>query len=76
MQQRKSPLTIILMAAAFISSPALAQAGGHRLAACKDDIGKYCASDPRGHGKIRACLEANKEKLAPDCRTALEGASQ
>ena len=47
-----------------------------QLAACKPDIDKFCASEPHGHGKIRACLEANKDKLAPECKTALEKAPQ
>ena len=70
----------IAAAALFISAsfgaPAFSQEKGHRLAACKADIDKFCASEPRGHGRIRACLEANKDKLAPECKTALETASQ
>ena len=70
----------IAATALFISilfrASAIAQEKGHRLAACKADIDKLCASEPRGHGRIRACLEANKDKLAPECRTALEAVSQ
>lgn len=62
-----------LFSSAILGSPAMAQSKGHRLAACKPDIDKYCASEPRGKGRIRACLEANKDKLAPECKTALEG---
>ncbi len=64
-----------LLTGAFLGSPAFAQEKGHRLAACKPDIDKFCASEPRGKGKVRACLEANKDKLAPECKTALEGAT-
>ena len=65
-----------LFISALIGAPAVAQEKGHRLAACKADIDKVCASEPRGQGRIRACLEANKDKLAPECKTALETAAQ
>jgi hypothetical protein len=65
-----------LFISALIGAPAFAQEKGHRLAACKPDIDKFCASEPHGHGKIRACLEANKDKLAPECKTALEKAAR
>ena len=65
-----------LFISALFGAPAFAQEKGHRLAACKADIDKLCASEPRGHGRIRACLEANKDKLAPECKTALDAASQ
>jgi hypothetical protein len=74
MQSPCRTATIGLLAALFAHSPAFAQ--GHRLAACKSDIDKLCASEPKGHGKVRACLEANKDKLAPECKAALEGGSQ
>ncbi len=64
-----------LFVGAILGSPAMAQDRGHRLAACKPDIEKYCASEPRGKGRIRACLEANKDKVAPECKTALEAAA-
>jgi len=65
-----------LFISASLGAPAFAQEKGHRLAACKADIDKLCASEPRGHGRIRACLDANKDKLAPECKTALEAAGQ
>jgi hypothetical protein len=64
------------LAIAFMNSSAFAQEKGHRLAACKSDIDKFCAGEPRGKGKIRACLQSNKDKLAPECKAALDGASQ
>ena len=68
--------TTALFVAAVFGAPAFAQEKSHRLAACKADIEKFCASEPRGHGKKRACLEANKDKLVPECKTALETAGQ
>jgi len=40
--------------------------------ACKDEIAKYCADKEHGHGDVRACLEAQKEKLSKECKTALD----
>jgi len=42
------------------------------MAACKPDIEKFCAGVPRGEHKIRPCLEAAKDKLSTECKTALE----
>jgi hypothetical protein len=64
-------LTIAVFAAAGFSPAAQAQGKG-RLAACKEDIQKFCASEPKGQGKVRACLASNKDKVSPDCKTALD----
>lgn len=40
--------------------------------ACKDDIARYCADKEHGHGEVRACLEAHKDKVSATCRDALE----
>jgi hypothetical protein len=76
MQTKSRIALMVILAAPFLGSPALAQGKGQRLAACKADIDKFCASEPRGKGKIKACLESNKDKLAPDCKTAIDGAAQ
>jgi Cysteine rich repeat len=68
---RASKVCIIAaILALVIQVPAFAQ--GPRLAACKADVDRFCASEPRGQGRIRACLEANKDKLTPECKIALE----
>jgi hypothetical protein len=66
-------LTIAVCAAASFAPAAHAQGKG-RLAACKDDIQKFCASEPKGQGKVRACLQSNKDKVSADCKTALDAA--
>jgi hypothetical protein len=63
-----------LLAVTMPSTAVLAQGKG-RLAACKPEIDKFCASEPRGQGKIRACLQANSDKLSDDCKAALDNAS-
>jgi Cysteine rich repeat len=66
-------LIIAVFAAASFSAAAQAQSKG-RLAACKDDVQKFCASVPKGHGQIRACLQSNADKVSPDCKTSLDAA--
>lgn len=56
------------------AAPAFAQQGqgqGPVARACAADIGKYCDGIPHGGGKVRACLEANKDKVSAGCQTAL-----
>ena len=51
--------------------PALAQQGPVA-AACTEDIQKFCADKQHVQGQVRACLEANKDKVSDDCKTALD----
>ena len=64
------------IAIAFAISAALATASwaqqGPVASACKDDIAKFCAGKEHGQGEVRACLEANKAKVAAACKTALD----
>ena len=60
-----------LFAAAAITTCAWAQQGPVATA-CKDDIPKFCAGKEHGQGEVRACLEANKDKVSASCKTALD----
>lgn len=53
------------------AASAFAQPGPVAIA-CKDDIPKHCAGKEHGQGEVRACLEANKDKVSNACREALE----
>jgi hypothetical protein len=64
-------LTIAVFTANGFSPAAQAQGKG-RLAACKEAIQKLCASEPKGQGKVKACLKSNKDKVSADCKTALD----
>jgi hypothetical protein len=66
-------LTLAVFAAASFSPVVQAQGKG-RLAGCKDDIQKFCASVPKGKGNVRECLQTNKDKVSADCKTALDAA--
>jgi hypothetical protein len=41
------------------------------LDSCSDDIRTYCANTERGRGRLRRCLQAQENRLTPDCRSAL-----
>ena len=62
-----------LAASTLILSGGLATAQqGPVGSACVDDIQKFCAGLEHGQGQVRACLEANKDQVSADCKTALE----
>lgn len=62
--------TLLAGTAAFAQTPPAggAMAGAGRMAACRDDMQKFCA-DKMGPDR-RACMEANKDKLSDACRQA------
>jgi len=68
--------TIKALAIAFVVSSAIVTGTwaqqGPVASACKEDIAKFCADKEHGEGEVRACLEANKDKVASTCNTALE----
>jgi hypothetical protein len=67
--------TFAIAVIAIAASIAVASAqSGPVATACKDDIPKYCAGKKHGppEDEVRVCLEANKDKVSPGCRTALE----
>ena len=59
------------LAAIAFGSPVFAQQGPVAMA-CKDDIAKYCAGKEHGKGEVRACLEAAKDRVTDECKTALD----
>jgi hypothetical protein len=64
---------LTLAAISLVGSAAMAAAqSGPVATACKNDIPKYCAGKEHGQGEVRACLEANRDKVSPDCKTALD----
>lgn len=44
------------------------------IADCREDILQQCSKVAIGEGRILACLEANKHKIAPKCRENLKNA--
>ncbi|MEQ1717896.1 MAG: cysteine rich repeat-containing protein [Hyphomicrobium sp.] len=54
-----------------LATSAIAQQGPVATA-CKDDIPKLCAGKEHGQGEVRACLEANKDKVSAACKAALD----
>jgi hypothetical protein len=35
-------------------------------------VKKFCSDVPKGHGRVRACLEEHLDQLSPECRAHLE----
>ena len=64
-------LLIAGMVLAGSTGMALAQpAGGGRMAACREDMAKYC--DGKTGPDRRQCMQDNKSKLSDGCKAALE----
>ena len=68
---QKPKLIFALAALMALASPALAQKGPVAKV-CAADIQKFCAGKSHGTAQIRTCLEANREKVTAECRTALD----
>lgn len=62
--------TLLAGSAAFAQAPPAggAMSGAGPMAACRDDMQKYCA-DKMGPDR-RACMEDNKDKLSDACKKA------
>jgi hypothetical protein len=69
--KRLKAIAVSTLTSLALTSAVSAQ-GGPVAAACKDDIPKLCAGKEHGQGDVRACLEANKDKVSAACKTALE----
>ncbi|MCC6274468.1 MAG: cysteine rich repeat-containing protein [Leptospiraceae bacterium] len=41
-----------------------------RHAKCSEDIHKFCSDVEPGQGRMRDCMQKNKDKLSPDCKKA------
>lgn len=57
------PLLICILLAAT----AHAKDDTTELAACRQDMGKYCAQVAPGEGRQMKCMYEQRDKLAPDC---------
>lgn len=55
-----------------LSTAASAQPAVRGMAACRVDLATFCQNIEAGRGKRVACLTQNQDKLAPDCRSAVQ----
>lgn len=61
-----------LIAAGFITAANAGGSGqGPVASACQDEIAKLCPGIAHGGGRVRACLESNKDKASAACQQAL-----
>ncbi len=79
--RRFAPIAILLTLCAapgvLNAQDAAPQGGGRgRLAACRTDARTFCQNVEAGRGRRLACLVENKDKLSPDCATALDARGQ
>ncbi|WP_375465000.1 hypothetical protein [uncultured Methylobacterium sp.] len=58
-----------------LATPVLAQGTAAQRAACSPDAFRLCASHIPDVGAITACLRAERSRLSPACRTAMDEAS-
>ncbi len=73
MTTNRSQLLMVFAVAVMTAvsiGPVLAE-GGPVATVCADDKVKFCADVPHGGGQVRACLDANVDKVSEQCRTAL-----
>lgn len=61
----------LLALCAGLGGPAAAQQGPVA-SACANEMAQVCAGKKHGQGEMRACLEANKDKVSPACKQALD----
>jgi hypothetical protein len=62
-------LLIVGTAGIALAQGQAAPPGGGRMAACREDVQKFCA-DKTGPDR-RQCMQDNKDKLSDACKTAL-----
>ena len=68
----KSSLTAFVFAIGF-STAAFAQAAtSDQRGACKTDYEKYCKGTMPGGGRIIACLDKQRDRLAEACKKVLD----
>lgn len=57
----------LLLAVSVLSTPALAKDENSELAACRQDMEKYCRNVEPGEGRQMKCMYELREKLVPAC---------
>jgi len=73
----RADLLIIAVAAVLFAGTAVAQTTqpgtgkGALRGACSAEAQKFCASAPRGKGRLRSCLQEHQAELSDACKTAV-----
>jgi hypothetical protein len=47
------------------------RATGNLAATCRQDISRFCQKITPGQGRVRECLDKNRDQLSPTCRDQL-----
>jgi hypothetical protein len=63
------PLAIVL---GILATPAFARNDNSELAACRQDMEKYCRNVEPGEGRQMKCMYELRDKLAPACASLVK----
>lgn len=71
-------IVLFFIFAAGVSTSLAHPGGGGGLVreACKADAGTLCQGIRPGHGRIRACLKSNRDRVSQGCKSAIATAMQ
>ena len=66
-------IVLFFIFAAGVSTSLAHPGGGGGLVreACKADAGTLCQGIRPGHGRIRACLKSNRDRVSQGCKSAI-----
>jgi Cysteine rich repeat len=67
------PVIAMLFVTAVAAAPTESTEGPQR-GTCREEINKVCADTKPGDGRIKQCVEANRDKLSPGCQQRMSHA--
>lgn len=67
----KNP-SALLLALCVLSAPTLAKDDNNELAACRQDMEKYCRNVEPGEGRQMKCMHDLRDKLTPACASLVK----
>jgi hypothetical protein len=62
----------LLLTLGFLATPAFAKDDNNELAACRQDMEKYCKNVEPGEGRQMKCMYELRDKLAPACASLVK----
>lgn len=68
----KNGTALAVIAAGLLAASAAHAQNGPVVAACSQEIQKYCANIPHAQGAVRRCLEQNIGAVSTGCKSAIE----
>ena len=59
---------VAMLFVATVSAAPTDNKEGPARGACRDEIKTICAGVQPGEGRLKQCMEANRDKFSPDCK--------